>query len=1102
MSEVYYLSDIGTSSIDLVQKYMTIYFPNATMELLSSNGLMGACKRKIPDSSCVLAVIDKELSAEIDEKGYSYVFDLDKVHRYTSYDDLLEIMINTFGVDLSDKEKDTLLPPDKLGKDLGLDAFFDTYNTTDSTEEDILDAVEEKEKKSVEETKTEEIKSVEKTNIEEIKSVEESVEESNVEETTEEELKVVEETNTEEIKSVEESVEESKEESTVVEEDTTEETKSVEEDNIEEIKSVEEPHVEESKTEEIKSVEDSKDVEEPEVVEEDKLEDTKGIEESKVVEEIKEETSDTSIEDVEHRVEENNKSISEIEDVDFGVSLEKQETVNVKVINDDVEVLKDKLIQAQLTITSLSSQLSELEDSNDEVLLTRIEVLTRQLESKENEIKTLREFKSTNTENVDVLELTELREELIRVKESKATLEYDKKKVQTDLELSETRIQELQSSSITLEEQIKALNRQIVSNESKIERLQNDIKTKDAIIADKVAEIDVLTQKKSELLTKVKELTQQLDDVKSELTTVKLERDNLKADLDKVNAELEQANNTIEEKDNSINEVKKQLEESLNHANDLTDTLSELREQVQQLRNDIELLTSEKEKALSEVEDKGKTIVRLNEEITEIKDRHTKEIEVLNGTVETLTNKASKAKDFKEEINTLNDQVTNLNTQISDLNAQLSNKNSIIESKNSELSIKDTELRGYEEREKVTQERLESKDRAYEEIIKAKDLMEQDLNSRLMQSNTIIEQLRDTLKGKESELNDLTANNSKLTNEISSLTETLDSQKPDITASATLEQELFEAKKTIAKLQNENTELKENGITKEELESKTLRVSELEEEIQNLQQNHIQDRNDNAQLVDELKRRNAELEISLASKTQEVDGIYMTMKKMVGPKVPCNMQIDNENNISYGNNFMCVVSGSNESIDSTYNIIKRTCMKYPKKRFLILDLVTETSIDRVFNMAKVDFPRDWLENKSDFKKYVNKTSLDNTCVISTGLSYLNDVFLLNCNILEKLQELSVLDATIIVHIGCLNNLVSKILFNTLNPLMKTIVIAKATPINIRNVILAMTGLNVTDKVRINCLDYDEKTSKNLYLRLAEKYNSSILQGDEVLSIEV
>ena len=63
-----------------------------------------------------------------------------------------------------------------------------------------------------------------------------------------------------------------------------------------------------------------------------------------------------------------------------------------------------------------------------------------------------------------------------------------------------------------------------------------------------------------------------------------------------------------------------------------------------------------------------------------------------------------------------------------------------------------------------------------EELLKAKDLMEKDFTSRLASSNEIIEQLRDKLKGKESELTDLTATNSKLTNEISSLSETLDAR--------------------------------------------------------------------------------------------------------------------------------------------------------------------------------------------------------------------------------------------------------------------------------------------------------------------------------------
>ena len=731
--------------------------------------------------------------------------------------------------------------------------------------------------------------------------------------------------------------------------------------------------------------------------------------------------------------------------------------------------------------------------------MTRIEVLNAKLESKENEIKTLRQITTSTTENVDVMELSDLREELIKVKESKATLEYDKKKVEGDLALSEERIKELQSSSINLEEQIKALNRQIASNDAKIERLQEEGKDKDSIIADKVAEVEVLNQNSGDLTKQVSDLSKQLEDTKSELSAVKLERDNLKADLDKVQSDLTQTNATVEEKENILKDVNAQLEETKKHADDLTETIGELRKQVQELTEQLDTSTKDKEKALADAEDKGKTIVRLTEEMGELKDRHEQELNVLNGTVETLTNKASKAKDFKEEISTLNEQVANLNGQISDLNTQLSNKNSLIETKVSELNIKETELKGYEEREKVTQERLESKDRAYETLSNAKDLMEKDLNSRLTQANEVITQLKDQLKSKSSEVTDLTATNSKLSNEISSLSETLDANKPDIVASANLEQELFEAKKTIARLQNESESLKSNSIDKDTLDTANARVEELEEQLKVLQAEKVKDREDVEGELAELRKRNADLEINLANKSKEAVGIFAQMEKLAVPKVPYNVKIETED-LNLSNKFICVASGSTESNSSVYHMLKRTCMKNNTKKFLILDLVTETSIDRDFGIKKVDFPKEWLSGESDCKKYVAKTSLANTCVISTGFSYLNDLFLLNCKIEEKLREVDMLGATVIVNVGCLNNLVSKVLFNTLSNIMQTYVIVKATPINLRNVILAMTGLMINKNVEVTCVDYDEKASQVLYHKLAQKYNARILQGDEVLLV--
>ena len=46
MSEVYYLSDIGAEATDLVQRYMTKFFPDAKEEMLAPKGLINTCKRK------------------------------------------------------------------------------------------------------------------------------------------------------------------------------------------------------------------------------------------------------------------------------------------------------------------------------------------------------------------------------------------------------------------------------------------------------------------------------------------------------------------------------------------------------------------------------------------------------------------------------------------------------------------------------------------------------------------------------------------------------------------------------------------------------------------------------------------------------------------------------------------------------------------------------------------------------------------------------------------------------------------------------------------------------------------------------------------------
>lgn len=1071
MSEVYYLSDIGAEATDLVQRYMTKFFPDAKEEMLAPKGIISTCRRKLPDASCVFAVVDKDISAIIEEKGMKEVFDLKNVYRYEDFDSLKDVMIQEFGMDLSDKAKSTV-PPDAFGSQ-SLDSFFANYGNTEiepmespikesPIEPVVTDEKVSEEKVSVEEKVSEEKVSEEKVPVEEVSVKEVSTKDVSVKEISTKDITI-----------------ESKEETHI------EPIVEVEPKPIEEEVPTEEPDVTES------SIEKS-------TLEESSIEKST-LEESTTKEPIVEEVHTEPIVE-ETNIESNTETDSIDVDIDFGTTLETSNTSDVKVINEDAESLKDKLIQAQMTISSLSAQLEEIQDSNDEVLMTRIEVLTRKLETKENEVKTLRQISATTTENVDVLELNDLRDELIRVKEEKANIEFDKKKIENELNLSESRIKELQSSSITYEEKIKALNRQIQSNDAKIERLQGESTDKDAVISDKKAEVDVLNQELISANNRVSELTTQLNNTKTELSSMKLERDNLTADLAKINSDLAQANATIEEKVTAINELQTQLEDTKNRADALTSTLTDVRNEVQTLTEQLNTVKEEKEKLAKDVEDKDKTIERVNTEMSELKTRHENEISVLNGTVETLSNKASKAKDFKEELTALNEQVSNLNGQISDLNTELSNKNSLLDAKNSELSIKETELKGYRDREDVIKEQLNSKDRAYDELLNAKDLMEKDFTSRLTSSNEIIEQLREKIKGKESELTDLTATNSKLTNEISSLSETLDANKPDITASANLEEELFDAKKTIARLQNEADELRSNNIDKNALQEANARVQELETEIATMQDDRIKERNESENELSELKLKYADLEVKLATQNKEPSGVYAKMKQYSTMKGPYQIDLQELETLQLRNNFICVASGSTESNSSVYHLLRRTCMKNTKTKFLIVDLVTETSIDRDFGIKKIEFPKEWLDGTSNCKKYVAKTTYDNTCVISTGFSYLNDLFLLDCDLGKKLQELDTLGVTVILNVGCLNNLVSKVLFNSLSSIMKTYVIVKATPINLRTVILSMAGLTVSKNVEVECVDYDEKASKPVYLKLAQKFSAKILQGDDVLVV--
>ena len=186
---------------------------------------------------------------------------------------------------------------------------------------------------------------------------------------------------------------------------------------------------------------------------------------------------------------------------------------------------------------------------------------------------------------------------------------------------------------------------------------------------------------------------------------------------------------------------------------------------------------------------------------------------------------------------------------------------------------------------------------------------------------------------------------------------------------------------------------------------------------------------------------------------------------------------------------ICIASGTSESKEGMYNLLKRTAANNPSKRILILDFVTDSNIDMDFKLTSVKSPIKWLTGSESFKDFVVSSGVfNNVRVVTTALAYLNDVYLLDVDWVEKLAEIDKYPCdTIFVNVGCLNNLVSRLLFNTFSKYMRSVIVVKATPINLRSALFTFTTFkNFSENVDVVCVDF-ARSSEPMYKNLVSHF---------------
>ena len=662
------------------------------------------------------------------------------------------------------------------------------------------------------------------------------------------------------------------------------------------------------------------------------------------------------------------------------------------------------------------------------------------------------------------------------------TLQLDDNADDDDTSALVGRIRELEDLVAEKEKELESAQGDSYVNLGKVARAEQIIQDVDNLKA-QLKEANeaksVLEYDKNKLSGEVELLDAQVSELKTQIVEIGV----LKQNIAELNEDLSSKSSDIEEKNSSISKLDEEV-------TSLESSLTEEKAKVDSLNEKLASLQSELNTSNSEV-------AKLTSELTEMS----------NLSLEQVDSLSRKISELEETNQGYSSKVAEIEQKIEELNTEIESKNSEIESLKTDIEEKKSEIAQLNESVLTAQDSKDITSEALDKAISEKKELEDKLVSceeeKIALQNSVSEK-DEELSKKAEEVIELQRVLESKEIEIATLNNNLIESKASNETVERLEGDLLEERRKSARLSSEIEVLKKNDDSN--------KTSELRMEIVNLRaelENAKKASSDSQELenlkadLTYMKDRCATLELDLVDRDEQLSelskGVFGQMANIALPRIAYNLNVSVPDNLP--DNFYCIASGSDESNVSLYQTLKRTCVTDSDKRILIVDLVTDSSIDRDFAISKIQSPIDWLFGARSYKEFVAPTGFKNVRVMSTALAYLNSLFLLQVDWKARLSELIGSADIVIINIGSLNNVVTKALFNSFSKVMKTYIIAKATPVNLRSTFLNMSGLKPIDRnVIIECVNFDDKTSKVMYQKLASEYNAQILKDTEILKL--
>lgn len=756
--------------------------------------------------------------------------------------------------------------------------------------------------------------------------------------------------------------------------------------------------------------------------------------------------------------------------------------------------LQDKLAQSELLINNLTMQLNDSKgDSDISAFIQRIKELETALQEKDSELKSLSTTSFDDTSRMQkaeqaLTEVTTLKDELRKVKEDCSALEFEKRKLEEAKSSSETQL----ASALSELESLRSAQTKLEEMSTALADMTAECSRLKAVSAD--------TEVLQGQLKEAEDVGVKLKEAKDLLSKKELEIQNLQIDVqtksnrcEKLLSDISELNELLAEKESALDENEKVYDQLRDENSSLESTTEKLQADLAQLQSSVDSLNKT-------IEEKTERILTLEREKANADSLYSAKLTALQEDSDKLDGKDEEIARLNEALERYKETTVSLRGTIEELKTS--------------LSVKEGEVDAYKRREeivKASSEKLNASlsrsisenselNARISELTSSKSSLEKEIGSLRVECDTYKSQL--SAQGAEKDLayEELSNRNKKLENEISSLRASLVDSKADADTIQSLNSELLEERRKSARLSSELEVLKSSSdlLGTPDLSDEVSRLkAELEEARNGINQAGI-----STEEISSLKEKVASLEIDLVDKTETLNelenGIFGQLANIALPRLAYDIKLVTPEKLT--SKFICVASGSLESTMSLYQNLKRTCANTPQTKYLIVDLVTDTSVDLAFGIRAISTPIKWLTGAEPFTNFIADTASPNVKVISTGLAYLNDLSLLMVDWNKRLSELENYADVVIINIGCLNNLVSKVMYASFSQIMCSHIIVKATPINLRTLILVLTGFKSLNNTLVSCVNYDSNLSKPLYQKLVSKCQSQIIKDGDFIRL--